>query len=181
MADNAPPFVHLHNHTTYSLLDGAQRIGEMCARAAEDGQPSIAITDHGNLFGVMEFGKQATRHGLKPIIGIEAYVSPGSRLDRQAQNVPGVGRKNYYHLILLAQDYVGYKNLIRLSTAGYLKDFTTELSSQFDGNLLMIVAAKFVMGPGDASSFGAIVPAPGVLALLGAAGLVGLRGRRRRR
>jgi DNA polymerase-3 subunit alpha len=123
MPDSTPPFVHLHNHTTYSLLDGAQRIGEMCARAAEDGQSAIAITDHGNLFGVMEFGKQATRHGLKPIIGIEAYVSPGSRRDRQAQTVPGVGRKNYYHLILLAQNYVGYKNLIRLSTAGYLEGF----------------------------------------------------------
>jgi DNA polymerase-3 subunit alpha len=123
MAESVPGFAHLHNHTTYSLLDGAQRVEEMCARAAADGQPAIAITDHGNLFGALDFYKKATKHGLNPIIGIEAYVSPGSRHERQPQNVPGVGRKNYYHLILLAEDYTGYKNLIRLSTAGYLEGF----------------------------------------------------------
>ena len=123
MPSRVPGFVHLHNHTTYSLLDGAQRVDEMCARAAEDGQTALAITDHGNLFGAMEFGKKARRRGIKPIIGIEAYVAPGSRLDRQPQSVAGVGNKNYYHLILLAQDYQGYKNLIQLSTAGYLEGF----------------------------------------------------------
>ncbi|MCP3980022.1 MAG: DNA polymerase III subunit alpha [bacterium] len=121
MADSAPGFVHLHNHTTYSLLDGAQRIDEMCARAAEDGQTAIAITDHGNLFGAMDFGKKASKHGIKPIVGIEAYVAPGSRHERQPHNVPGVGRKNYYHLILLAENYTGYKNLIKLSSMGYLE------------------------------------------------------------
>ena len=123
MADKTPGFVHLHNHTTYSLLDGAQRIDEMCARAVNDGQPAVAVTDHGNLFGAMDFGKKARKNGIKPIVGIEAYVAPGSRLDRQPTRVPGVGKKNYYHLILLAENYVGYKNLIKLSTAGYLEGF----------------------------------------------------------
>ena len=93
MAARVPGFAHLHNHTTYSLLDGAQRIDEMCARAAEDGQESLAITDHGNLFGVMAFGKSAAKHGLKPIIGIEAYVAPGEMRDKQPQVVPNVGKK----------------------------------------------------------------------------------------
>jgi DNA polymerase-3 subunit alpha len=123
MAKTVPGFVHLHNHTTYSLLDGAQRIDEMCARAAGDGQPAIAVTDHGNLFGAMEFGKKAKKHGVKPIVGIEAYIAPGSRLERQPSRVPGVGNKNYYHLILLAENYAGYKNLIKLTTAGYLDGF----------------------------------------------------------
>jgi len=123
MADTTPGFAHLHNHTTYSLLDGAQRIDEMCQRAAADGQQSIAITDHGNLFGVLDFRKKATKHGIKPIVGIEAYIAPGSRLDKQPQMVQGIGRKNYYHLILLAENYQGYKNLIRLSTAGFLEGF----------------------------------------------------------
>ena len=123
MGDKTPGFVHLHNHTTYSLLDGAQRIDEMCARAVNDGQPAVAITDHGNLFGAMDFGKKAKKNGIKPIVGIEAYVAPESRLTRQPTRVPGVGNKNYYHLILLAENYVGYKNLIKLSTAGYLEGF----------------------------------------------------------
>jgi DNA polymerase-3 subunit alpha len=123
MADPGRGFVHLHNHTTYSLLDGAQKIDEMCARAAADGQQAIAITDHGNLFGVMSFGRKAGKHGLKPIVGIEAYVAPGSRLERQPNIVDGVGRKNYFHLVLLAENYTGYKNLVKLATAGYLEGF----------------------------------------------------------
>ncbi len=123
MPDSARGFVHLHNHTTYSLLDGAQKIDEMCARAAADGQSAIAITDHGNLFGVMNFGKRATQHGIKPIVGLEAYITPGSRHDRQLHVVDGLGRKNYYHLILLAENYTGYKNLIKLASAGYLEGF----------------------------------------------------------
>jgi DNA polymerase-3 subunit alpha len=118
--DSAPGFAHLHNHTTYSLLDGAQRIEEMCRRAAEDGQPGIAITDHGNLFGVMEFAKKAAQCGVRPIVGIEAYVAPGSRLDRTP---PRGGAKPYHHLILLARNYAGYKNLIRLASAGFLEGF----------------------------------------------------------
>jgi len=123
MADKAPGFVHLHNHTTYSLLDGAQRIDEMCARAAADGQPAIAITDHGNLFGVQQFRKKAAKHSIKPIVGIEAYMAPGDHRLRQPTNVPGVGKKNYYHLILLAESYTGYKNLIKLASKGFLDGF----------------------------------------------------------
>ena len=118
-----PGFVHLHNHTTYSLLDGAQKIDEMCARAAADGQSAIAVTDHGNLFGAISFGRKAAAHGLKPIVGIEAYVAPGSRHERQPHMVDGVGRKNYFHLVLLAENYTGYKNLIKLASAGYLEGF----------------------------------------------------------
>ncbi len=120
MPTKPPGFVHLHNHTTYSLLDGAQRLDEMCRHAAADGQSALAITDHGNLFGAMNFGKKAARHGIKPIIGIEAYVAPGSRHDKKPA---GPGIKNYHHLILLARSYTGYKNLIKLASAGYLEGF----------------------------------------------------------
>jgi DNA polymerase-3 subunit alpha len=95
----------------------------MCARAAADGQSALAITDHGNLFGVMDFAKKARRHGVHPILGIEAYVAPGARQERQASVVPGVGNKNYFHLVLLAESYVGYKNLVKLATAGHLEGF----------------------------------------------------------
>jgi DNA polymerase-3 subunit alpha len=123
MVDPTPRFVHLHNHTTYSLLDGAQRIDEMCARAAADGQAAIAITDHGNLFGAKSFGKRAAHHGLKAIVGIEAYVAAGPRGERQPRMIEGLGRKNYFHLVLLAENYTGYKNLLKLATAGYLEGF----------------------------------------------------------
>ena len=121
MPRSGPDFVHLHNHTTYSLLDGAQRLDEMCARAAKDGQEALAITDHGNLFGVLEFQKQADIHGIRPIIGIEAYIAPGSRHDKKLGG--GADRKPYYHLILLAENYTGYRNLIRLATSGFLEGF----------------------------------------------------------
>ena len=123
MAQTGPGFVHLHNHTTYSLLDGAQRVDEMCARAAADGQPALAITDHGNLFGALEFGRVARRHGVRPIVGIEAYVAPGPRQQRQPETLEDGSRVNYHHLILLAENYAGYKNLLRLATAGFLEGF----------------------------------------------------------
>src|SRR5262245_44254175 len=107
------PFVHLHNHTTYSMLDGAQRLDEMIERAAADGQTSLAITDHGNLFGVLEFAREARKRSVRPIIGIEAYVAPGSRHDKGVTG-NGVRQKPYHHLILLAESYAGYKNLIKL-------------------------------------------------------------------
>ena len=123
MADRPPDFVHLHNHTTYSLLDGAQRLDEMLAHAAADGQSSIAITDHGNLFGVLEFAREAKKQSIRPIIGIEAYVAPGSRHDKGTSQAGGTRQKPYHHLILLAESYAGYKNLIKLSTAGFLEGF----------------------------------------------------------
>jgi len=123
MPETAPGFTHLHNHTTYSLLDGAQRLDEMLARAASDGQEALAITDHGNLFGVLEFAREAAKHSVRPIIGIEAYVAPGSRHDKGAAQSGSARQKPYHHLILLAESYAGYKNLIKLSTAGFLEGF----------------------------------------------------------
>src|SRR5262249_51613954 len=123
MAGSVADFVHLHNHTTYSLLDGAQRLDEMIDRAAADGQQAIAITDHGNLFGVLEFAREAAKRSVRPIIGIEAYVAPGSRHDRGTTPPGGSRQKPYHHLILLAESYAGYKNLIKLSTAGFLEGF----------------------------------------------------------
>ena len=93
MADRTPQFAHLHNHTTYSLLDGAQRLDEMLARAAADGQTSIAITDHGNLFGVLEFAREARKAAIRPIIGIEAYVAPGSRHDKGTTQAGGARQR----------------------------------------------------------------------------------------
>jgi DNA polymerase-3 subunit alpha len=123
MADRTPEFAHLHNHTTYSLLDGAQRLDEMLAHAAADGQSSIAITDHGNLFGVLEFAREARKAAIRPIIGIEAYVAPGSRHDKGTTQTGGTRQRPYHHLILLAESYAGYKNLIKLATAGFLEGF----------------------------------------------------------
>ncbi len=112
------PFVHLHNHTEYSLLDGAQRIPQMVSRAKELGMPAVAITDHGAMYGVMEFYAECKKQGVKPIIGMEAYVAPQGRHVR-------TGRKegNSYHLLLLARNRTGYLNLCKLSTLASLEGF----------------------------------------------------------
>ncbi|GAB4372293.1 MAG: DNA polymerase III subunit alpha [Acidobacteriota bacterium] len=114
-------FVHLHNHTEYSLLDGAQKIPDLVRRARELDMPAVAMTDHGNLFGAIRFWDQARRHGIKPIIGCEVYVAPASRFDR----APGQGPhgKPYYHLILLAEDDHGFRNLVKLTSWGYTEGF----------------------------------------------------------
>src|ERR671923_2632182 len=101
-------FVHLHLHTEYSLLDGSIRMKELMKKAAEFGMPAVAITDHGNLFGAVEFYQEAQRTGIKPIIGCEAYIAPGSHKDRSSS--PGTAA---YHLTLLARDGVGYGNLVK--------------------------------------------------------------------
>ncbi|HUI92988.1 MAG TPA: DNA polymerase III subunit alpha [Chitinivibrionales bacterium] len=111
-------FVHLHNHTEYSFLDGAIRIKSLVEKAKEFGMPALAITDHGGMFGVVEFYNACLKEGIKPIIGFEAYVAPQSRLDKTKS-----GDENYHHLILLARNLEGYKNLMRLSTIGYLEGF----------------------------------------------------------
>jgi DNA polymerase-3 subunit alpha len=112
-------FVHLHLHTQYSLLDGACRIPELLALANQYKMPSLAITDHGNMFGAIEFYMEAQRAGIKPIIGCEVYVAPGSRLDKTSVGIDEAS----YHLILLCRDETGYQNLMKLVSLGYLEGF----------------------------------------------------------
>ena len=110
-------FTHLHTHTEYSLLDGMSTIPDLVTRAKALGQDALAITDHGNLHGALQFYEEARRQELNPIIGLEGYVAPGSRLERNpAQRTP-------YHLTLLAQNETGYRNLLQLSTASHLEGF----------------------------------------------------------
>ena len=114
-------FVHLHCHSEYSLLDGANRIDDLINKALEFEQPALAITDHGNLHGAWEFQEKAKKAGLKPIIGMEAYVAPGDR--RARDRIGGDRGKPYYHLVLLAQNATGYKNLVKLSSLAYTEGF----------------------------------------------------------
>jgi len=114
------PFVHLHVHTEFSLLDGAIRINRMLKKAASLGMESVAITDHGNMFGSVEFFSQAIKAGIQPIIGCEAYIAPNSRKDKSPS---GDGQPNAYHLVLLVMDETGYRNLSRLVTLGNLEGF----------------------------------------------------------
>ena len=111
-------FVHLHVHTQYSLLDGAIRIDDLLQRAADFGMHSVATTDHGTMFGAVEFFEKATKAGIKPIIGIEIYVAPRSRFDKTP-----LDNKNLTHLILLAENHEGYRNLCKLATAAQLEGF----------------------------------------------------------
>ncbi len=113
-------FVHLHTHSEYSLLDGANRIGDLVRSAKEYEMPALALTDHGCLFGAWTFQNAARKEGIKPIIGMEAYVAPGDRRDRSRS---GEGERAYYHLVLLARDRVGYRNLVKLSSIGYTEGF----------------------------------------------------------
>jgi DNA polymerase-3 subunit alpha len=114
-------FVHLHCHTHYSLLDGACKIPELVGRAKELGMQSLAITDHGCMFGVVEFFNECTKAGIKPILGMEAYMAPGDRRDRSSAS--GTGSDAAYHLILLCQNLKGYQNLIKLSSLSYREGF----------------------------------------------------------
>ena len=113
-------FVHLHTHSEYSLLDGANRIGDLVDRAVEFGMPALALTDHGNLHGAWEFQQKARAAGIKPIIGCEAYMAYGDRTEKEA---PPDAPANAAHLVLLAADRAGYDNLVKLSSAGYLEGF----------------------------------------------------------
>ena len=112
-------FVHLHLHTQYSLLDGANQIEPLVKRVKEFGQPAVAMTDHGNMFGAVEFYRKAKDAGVKAIIGCEAYMAPGSRLAKDS----GLAHNDYYHLILLAQNLKGYQNLVKLVSKAYLEGF----------------------------------------------------------
>jgi DNA polymerase-3 subunit alpha len=122
MASQPPitkPFIHLHVHSQYSLLDGACRTSDLVKRAKELQQPAIAVTDHGCLFGVIDFYSKAREAGVKPIIGIEAYMAPSSRHDRTSTGVKDGG----YHLLLLAENRLGYQNLLKLSSIAYTEGF----------------------------------------------------------
>ena len=116
---SADPFVHLHLHTEYSLLDGSIRIPDLMKKATSFGMPAVAITDHGNLFGAVEFVQTAQSHGVKPIIGCEVYMAPGSMHDKQ----PAAGREATSHFTLLAKDNTGYHNLLKLVSAAHLEGF----------------------------------------------------------
>ena len=111
-------FTHLHVHTEYSLLDGSSRISSLIARAKELNMDSIAITDHGAMYGVIDFYKEAVKQGIKPIIGCEVYVAPGSRTDREKSD-----DSRYYHLILLAENNIGYRNLMKIVSIGFVEGF----------------------------------------------------------
>jgi len=116
-------FVHLHNHTDYSLLDAAQTVEQMCDRVYDLGMDSIAVTDHGNLFAMIPFYKQAQAKGIKPILGCEIYVAIQSHTDKNIITTSSGAKKNYHHLVLLAQNIQGYKNLMKLCSIGYLDGF----------------------------------------------------------
>ncbi len=113
-------FVHLHTHSEYSLLDGANRLSDLIRKAKEFEMPALALTDHGCMYGAWSFQKQAKRDGLKPILGMEAYVAPGDRRERTRS---GQGGKAAYHLVLLARDRVGYQNLVKLTSIGFTEGF----------------------------------------------------------
>ncbi len=111
-------FVHLHVHSEFSLLDGLSRIGEMTKRVADQGMPAVALTDHGSMYGVIPFYAAAKKAGIKPIIGLEAYISPRGMTQKE-----GKVDADYHHMILLAKDDVGYRNLLALTTAAHLDGY----------------------------------------------------------
>ena len=113
-------FVHLHTHSEYSLLDGANRLKDLVRKSKEYEMPALGLTDHGCMYGAWSFQKEARKEGVKPIIGMEAYVAPGDRRERARS---GQGGKAHYHLVLLARDQEGYRNLIKLSSIGYTEGF----------------------------------------------------------
>ena len=125
-------FVHLHTHTEFSMLDGAARIPDAVAAAVNDGQPALGITDHGNMYGVLDFYKGCNQHGIKPIIGTEAYMALESREERPARRGRKLddsggdtdsGTKLYYHLTLLAENNAGYSNLLQLASRAFLEGY----------------------------------------------------------
>lgn len=141
-----PDFVHLHNHTQYSLLDGACKITELVETTRRFGQPAVAITDHGNLFGAVEFHKAALKAGIKPIIGCEVYVAPRSRLEKQDARGIRIHGERAYHLILLVENEQGYSNLVKLVSLAYLEGFhyrprvDHELLEQYSEGLIALSA-----------------------------------------
>lgn len=135
-------FTHLHVHTGYSLLDGAAKIKDLVHRAKELGYDSLAITDHGVMYGVIEFYEACKEEGIKPILGCEVYVSPGSRFDRENSK----GDDRYYHLVLLAENNIGYHNLSKIVTRGFTEGFyykpriDMEVLSEFHEGIIALSA-----------------------------------------
>ncbi|MCL2680363.1 MAG: DNA polymerase III subunit alpha [Coriobacteriia bacterium] len=136
-------FVHLHTHTEYSLLDGAAKVGPLIARAKELEMPALAITDHGYMFGAIDFYQQATRAGVKPLIGCEVYFTPGSRLERD-QN-----ERTLYHLVLLAKNNLGYQNLMKICSHAATEGFyyrprvDKQLLEQYSSGLIATSACMY--------------------------------------
>ena len=132
-----PEFVHLHVHTAYSLLDGAIRVKDLLAQAQAFGMPAVAITDHGSLFGVLDFYQKAKAAGIKPLLGCELYVAPGSRQEK-------TGKGENRHLVVLAENLEGYHNLIRLVTHAHQEGFyyrprvDKELLKELNGGLIAL-------------------------------------------
>src|SRR5262245_2765586 len=116
-----PRFVHLHVHTHYSLLDGANKIPDLVKRTKALGMDALAITDHGCMYGVIEFYNECKKQGIKPILGMEAYMAPGDRRDRSTPT--GNAGEAAFHLLLLAENLEGYKNLLKLSSISYREGF----------------------------------------------------------
>ena len=112
-------FTHLHVHTEYSLLDGSSKINEIVARAKELGMDSLAITDHGVMYGVIDFYRACKREGIRPVLGCEVYVAPGSRFQKEG----GVNDERYYHLVLLAENDMGYSNLMKIVSKGFTEGY----------------------------------------------------------
>ena len=135
-------FAHLHVHTEYSLLDGSNKIKEYVRRVKELGMDSAAITDHGVMYGVIDFYRAAKEAGIKPIIGCEVYVAPGSRFDRET----GGGDDRYYHLVLLAENNTGYANLMKIVSRGFTEGFyykprvDMELLNQYHEGIIALSA-----------------------------------------
>ncbi|MFN0057078.1 MAG: DNA polymerase III subunit alpha [Planctomycetota bacterium] len=133
-----PGFCHLHVHSHYSLLDGVSTVEALVKMAADQGMPALALTDHGNMFGAVEFYQECKAAGIKPIIGMEAYVTAGSRFDKK-RDPKG---HNYYHLLLLAQNATGYQNLLRLSSLAYVEGFYYK--PRIDHELLKLYSAGLI-------------------------------------
>ena len=135
-------FTHLHVHTEYSLLDGSCKIRELVARAKELGMDSLAITDHGVMYGAVDFYRAAKEAGIRPIIGCEIYVAPGSRFDRGERP----SEERYYHMVLLAENEAGYRNLTKIVSRGFTEGFyyrprvDLEVLEEFSGGIIALSA-----------------------------------------
>ena len=143
MATDIRDFVHLHTHSHYSLLQAVPNIPDLVASAAADGQKSLALTDAGSMYGAVEFYQEARKNNIKPIIGVDFYVAPRSRTNRELDD-----DKRFYRLVLLAKNTNGYKDLMRLTSEGFLTGFHEhpridhELIAKYSKDLIAILPAK---------------------------------------